>query len=123
MIKKHTDAKIYRHACGSCYDTIEDFIEVGIDVYHPVQPGAKNMEPERIKKEFGNDITLCTGIDIQRTLPFCTPREVKDEVKRMIDVYAPGGGFIIAPTHNIEPDTPTENIIAAFEAAQEYGVY
>ena len=122
-IRKYTDAKIYRHACGSCYDVMKDFIELGIDVYHPVQPGADNMEPWKLKKEFGKDITFCTGIDIQRSLPFLTPNEVKEEVKKMIEVYAPGGGLIIAATHNIEPDTSPENIIAAFEAAQEYGSY
>ena len=122
-IKKHTDAKIFRHCCGSAYDAIQDFIEIGTDIYHPAQPGAKNMEPWRLKKEFGKDITFCTGIDIQRTLPFETPKGVEEAVKQMIEVYAPGGGFIIAPTHNIEPDTAPENIVAAFDAAKKYGRY
>lgn len=122
-IRNYTDAKIFRHCCGSSYDVIKDFIELGIDIYHPAQPGAKNMEPWRLKKEFGKDITFCTGIDIQRTLPFETPDGVKKAVKKMIQIYAPGGGFIVSPTHNIEPDTPPENIVAAYEAANEYAKY
>ncbi len=115
--------KIWRHTCGSCWEVIPDFIDIGIDVLHPVQPGASNMEPTRLKSEFGRDVTFATGIDIQRTLPFCSAREVAEEVKEMIRIYGPGGGFIIAPTHNIEPDTPPENIIAAFAAAIEHGRY
>ncbi len=123
-IKKYAPhVKIYRHACGSCYHVMKDFIELGIDVVHPVQPQARYNEPWRLKKEFGMDITLCGGIDIQTWLPTGTPEQVKEEVKKVMEVYAPGGGFIIAPTHNIEPDTPPENIIAAFDAALEYGKY
>jgi uroporphyrinogen decarboxylase len=123
-IKKYApNVKIYRHACGSCYHVMKDFIELGIDVVHPVQPQARYNEPWRLKKEFGKDITLCGGIDIQTWLPKATPQQVKEEVKKVIEVYAPEGGFIIAPTHNIEPDTPPENIIAAFDAALEYGDY
>jgi uroporphyrinogen decarboxylase len=123
-IKKYApNARIYRHACGSCYHVMKDFIELGIDVVHPVQPQARYNEPWRLKNEFGKDITLCGGIDIQTWLPKATPQQVKEEVKKVIEVYAPGGGFIIAPTHNIEPDTPPENIIAAFDAALEFGDY
>ncbi len=123
-IKKYAPhVKIYRHACGSCYHVMKDFIELGIDVVHPVQPQARYNEPWRLKKEFGRDITLCGGIDIQTWLPRANPKQVKEEVKKVIEVYAPGGGFIIAPTHNIEPDTPPENIITAFDAAFEYGDY
>jgi uroporphyrinogen decarboxylase len=102
---------------------MKDFIELGIDVVHPVQPQARYNEPWRIKSEFGKDITLCGGIDIQTWLPKGAPAQIREEVKKVIEVYAPGGGFIIAPTHNIEPDTPPENIVAAFEAAVEHGSY
>jgi uroporphyrinogen decarboxylase len=122
-IKKYTDAKILIHCDGAVHDIIKDFIELGIDAFHPAQPGGKNMEPWRLKKEFGKDITFVTGIDIQTMLPFETPEGVKKAVKEMIEVLAPGGGFIISPTHNIEPDTPPENIVAAYEAAKEYGNY
>jgi uroporphyrinogen decarboxylase len=115
--------KIWRHSCGSCYEVIRDFIDIGIDVLHPAQPTAKNMQPWKLKSEFGRDITFATGIDVQRTLPFSSKDEIDAEVRRMIQIYAPGGGFIIAPTHNIEPDTPPENIVAAFDAAIKYGTY
>jgi uroporphyrinogen decarboxylase len=122
-IRKYTDAKIYRHSCGSVYDIIPDFIDLGIDILNPVQPLAKNMEPWRLKKEFGKYLTFCGGIDIQELLPHGTPEEVKEGVKNTIKTYAPGGGYILGPSHNIEPDTPVENIVAMYDAAQEYGKY
>lgn len=122
-IRKHTDAKICRHSCGSVYEIIPDFIEMGIDILNPVQPLAKNMEPRRLKREFGKDLTFFGGIDIQRLLPRGTPEEVRKGVKKVIEIYAPGGGYVLGPSHNIEPDTPPENIIAMYEAAQEYGKY
>ncbi len=122
-IRKYTDAKIYRHSCGSVYEIIPDFIEMGIDILNPVQPLAKNMEPWRLKKEFGKYLTFCGGIDIQRLLPRGTPEEVKEGVRNTIRIYAPGGGYILGPSHNIEPDTSPENIVAMYEAVQEYGRY
>lgn len=115
--------KIWRHSCGSCYEVLRDFVEIGIDIVHPVQPRARHMEPWRLKKEFGRDITFATGIDIQHTLPRLTPGEVGEEVRSMIQTYGPGGGFILCATHNLEPDCPPENIVAAFDAAQRYGGY
>jgi len=122
-IKKYTNAKILRHSCGSIYEVIPDYIEIGVDILNPVQPLAKNMEPWRLKKEFGKYLTFCGGIDIQRLLPYGTVEEVKQGVKEVIKAYAPGGGYILAPSHNIEPDTPPENIVAMYEAAKEYGKY
>ena len=122
-IKKYTGATIYRHSCGSVYDIIPDLIEIGVEVLNPVQPLAKNMEPWRLKKEFGKDLTFCGGIDIQRLLPCGSPAQVREAVKKTIDTYGPGGGYILGPSHNIEPDTPPENIVAMYEAAQEYGNY
>lgn len=122
-IRKHTDAKMYRHSCGSVYEVIPDFIEIGVDILNPLQPLAKNMEPWRLKKEFGKDLTFLGGIDTQRLLPYGTPEEVREGVKKTIAVYAPGGGYILGPSHNIEPDTSPENITAMYEAGQEYGKY
>jgi len=122
-IKKYTDAKIYRHSCGSVYEIIPDFIEMGVDILNPVQPLAKNMEPWRLKREFGRDLTFCGGIDIQRLLSQGTTEEVKKGVREIIEIYAPQGGYILGPSHNIEPDTPPENIVAMYEAAQEFGTY
>jgi uroporphyrinogen decarboxylase len=81
------------------------------------------MDTAELKKMFGEDITFWGSIDTQQIMPFGTPRDVRDEVKRRIDALAPGGGFVLAAVHNIRPDVPPENIIAMLEAAREYGVY
>lgn len=121
-IRKYTDAKLYRHSCGSVYDFIPHLIDIGVEILNPVQPLAKNMEPWRLKKEFGKDLTFFGGIDTQQLL-YKNEQEVRDGVRDVIRTYAPGGGFIFASSHNIEPDTPTENIPAMFETALEYGKY
>jgi len=122
-IKKYTKAKILMHSCGSIYEIIPDLIEIGVDILNPVQPRAKRMEPWRLKKEFGRDISFWGGIDIQELLPHGTVEEVKKGVREVIEVYAPGGGYVLGPSHNIEPDTPPKNIVAMYEAALEYGKY
>jgi len=122
-IKKYTEAKILLHCCGSIYPLINDIIEVGFDVLNPIQPLAYQMEPERLKRDFGDRISFLGGIDIQRLLPFGTPEEVREGVRRVIGILAPGGGYILAPSHNIEPETPPENIVAMYEAAKEFGSY
>ena len=124
-IRKHLrpEAKIIIHSCGSVYEAIPDLIEIGVDVLNPVQPMAKNMEPWRLKKEFGNDISFLGGFDIQQLLPRGTIDQVREGARKLIQEYAHGGGFIFATSHNIEPDTPPENIVAAFDAAYEYGKY
>ncbi len=94
-----------------------------MDILNPVQPLARNMEPWRLKEEFGKDLCFLGGIDIQELLPHGTSKEVKEGVRKTIETYAPGGGYILGPSHNIEPDTPPENIVAMYEAAQEYGKY
>jgi uroporphyrinogen decarboxylase len=121
-IKKYTNAKIYRHSCGSIYEFIPDFIEIGVDIINPVQPLAKNMEPWRLKKEFGKDITFFGGIDTQKLL-YKPVDDVERGVKEVINTYGHGGGYILGTSHNIEPDTPIENIITLFEVALKYGQY
>jgi len=116
-------AKVQYHVCGSVYDLMPDFIDIGFDIQNPIQPLAINMEPARLKKEFGDKICLHGGVDIQKMLSFSTPDEVKKSVKETIKTLAPGGGWILAASHNIEPETPPENIVALFEAAQEYRDY
>lgn len=108
------------HTCGSVYDVIPDIIESGYDCLNPVQITAAKMEPDRLKKEFGKDITFWGGgINTQGTLPRGTVQEVKDETKRNIDSFAPGGGFIFSPIHNIQDDVPIENFMAMWETFQE----
>ncbi len=119
QIREHTRAKILYHTCGSVYAYINDFIEIGIDALNPVQVSAKNMEPARLKREFGDRITFWGGIDTQRLLPLGSPEEVAAEVRRMFEIMGAGGGWVLAAVHNIQPDVPPENILAMFEAGRE----
>ncbi len=115
---------IFFHTCGSVYEIIPDLIEIGVDILNPVQVSAAYMDTRRLKKEFGKDIVFWGGgVDTQDVLPHGTPEKVKEEVKRRIDDLAPGGGFVFATVHNIQADVPPENIMAMWEALQEYGVY
>jgi uroporphyrinogen decarboxylase len=122
-IKGKTDAKIYYHGCGAVFDLIPDLIDLGFDILNPVQVSARGMDTKRLKEEYGQDITFWGGIDTQHVLPFGTPEEVRDEVKRRIDDLAPDGGFFLAAVHNIQALVPPENIVAMFETALEYGKY
>ncbi len=123
-IKKKAPVYIFFHSCGAIYDFIPDLIEVGVDILNPVQVSAVGMNTRRLKKDFGNTISFWGGgVDTQRILPLGTPQQVKDEVKRRIDDLAPGGGFIFNTVHNIQADVPPQNIIAMWEALQEYGGY
>jgi uroporphyrinogen decarboxylase len=115
--KVKPDIKIAWHSCGSILPIIPDFIEVGLDILNPIQPMAQGMDPAFLKKTYGKDLVFFGGIDVQQLLPFGTPQMIKDEVRRRIDILGKGGGYIVAPAHNIQPDTPVENIMAFFEAA------
>ncbi|MHB8773033.1 MAG: uroporphyrinogen decarboxylase family protein [Syntrophales bacterium] len=121
FIKARTRAKLFYHCCGAASFFLEDLLEAGIDILNPVQVSAANMQPEYLKKDYGSRVTFWGGVDTQRLLPFGTPQEVADGVKRLIDVMAPGGGFILAPVHNIRPEVPPENLIALFDTVWEYG--
>jgi uroporphyrinogen decarboxylase len=123
-IKKKTDAKLFYHACGATRDLIPDLIELGFDILNPVQVSARGMDTKTLKTEFGRDIVFWGGgVDTQHVLPFGKPQEVAEEVKRRIDDLAPGGGFVFAAVHNIQALVPPENIVAAFDAARQYGHY
>jgi len=124
FVKSRCDAYILFHTDGAIAQLIPDFIEMGIDALNPVQVSAAGMEPKKLKKEFGQDITFWgAGCDSQAVLPFGTPNEVADEVKGRINDLTPGGGFVFAPIHNIQAGVPSENIAAMFETARKYGVY
>ena len=123
-IKAKTDAKIYYHSCGAVFDLIPDLIELGFDILNPVQVSAQGMDTKRLKQEYGRDITFWGGgVDTQVVLPFGTPQQVADEVRRRIDDLAPGGGFVFAAVHNIQAFVPPENIVAAFDTVLEHGQY
>lgn len=121
MVKSKTDAKFFYHCCGAAGEFIPDFIEIGVDILNPVQVSAVGMDTARLKKEFGNDISFWGGgCDSQHVLPFGTPDEVREEVKRRINDLAEGGGFIFNAIHNIQDEVPPENIMAMFETFEEF---
>jgi uroporphyrinogen decarboxylase len=123
-IRENTKAKIYLHSCGSVYRLIGDFIELGVDLLNPVQVSAGEMgDTARLKREFGDQISFCGGIDTQRVLPFGTPDEVRAEVRRRIRDLAPGGGYVAAAVHCIQPDVPLENVFAMCEEVAAAGAY
>lgn len=110
--------KIIYHSCGSIYDIISDLIDVGVDVIHPIQPLAKNMEPQRLKKNFGDRVSFCGGVDAQELLINGSPEEVKEKVRELKNIFPTG--LIISPSHEaILPDVDPENIEALFEAIKE----
>jgi uroporphyrinogen decarboxylase len=124
FIKERTDAKLLIHSCGSIYEIIPDLIEIGIDVINPVQVSAKNMDSLKLKKEFGGKLGFWGGgCDNQHILPCETPKKVEKEVKKRISDFAPGGGFIFAPIHNIQYDVPPENICKLFNTVLKVGKY
>lgn len=122
FVKARSDAYLLLHTDGAVAPLIPDFIDMGVDALNPVQVSAAGMETKVLKRAFGDDIVFWgAGCDSQRVLPFGTPQEVRDEVRRRIEDLAPGGGFVFAPVHNIQAEVPTENVVAMFEAAREYG--
>jgi len=124
FVHDKSDCKVFFHSCGSIYEFIPDLIDAGLDILNPVQTTAANMEPERLKKEFGKYITFWGGgCDTQYILSTATPEKVKEDVKKRIDILAKDGGFVFNQIHNVLANVPPENVIAMFEAAYEYGRY
>jgi len=115
--------RIMLHSCGSIRPFIPDLIEAGIQVLDPVQPHAANMDSAALKRDFGDHLTFHGGVDIQHVLPFGSEQEVEAEVRRRIQAFAPGGGYILAPAHNVQADVPPANLVAMCRAAHEYGQY
>ena len=113
--------KIAYHSDGNIYPIIPELIEIGIDVLNPVQPRA--MDPAFLKERYGNKLSFWGTIDEQHTLPFGTTEEVEKETRERLKVMAPGGGFIISPTHHVQLDTPLENFLTFLETVKKYGYY
>ena len=118
--KKLPHVHILLHSCGSIYDLIPDLIEAGVDALNPVQINAERMNPSILKREFGKDVTFWGGgVSTQTTLSFGSIDEIEDEVRRMMDIFADGGGFVFSPVHNIQADISPEKIIKVFETAKK----
>jgi uroporphyrinogen-III decarboxylase len=120
-VHAHTPWKTFKHSCGSVEKFIPSFIEAGFDVLNPVQCSAANMEPEMLKARYGDQIVFWGGgVDTQKTLPFGTPAQVREQVLRRCEIFAPGGGFVFNAIHNVQAGTPVENIVAMIDAVHEF---
>jgi hypothetical protein len=112
--------KTFIHSCGSVYALIPEFIGAGFDILNPVQCSAAEMEPRRLKREFGKNIVFWGGgVDTQKTIAFGKPDEVYREVRERIDVFNEGGGFVFNSIHNVQATTPVPNMLAMFKAIKE----
>jgi uroporphyrinogen decarboxylase len=112
---------VLHHDDGNCRRIIPDMIDAGIDILNPIQWRVPGMERERLKADFGDRIVFHGGMDNQRTLPFGSVADVRREVEDNLKLLGRGGGYILAPCHNIQPITPVENILAMYEAGYELG--
>ena len=119
-IHENTSWKTFKHSCGAIYPLMDCLIEAGFDIINPVQIAATDMEPQRLKDEFGSRISFWGGgIDTQHTLPFGTPAQVREEVLRLCDIFGRDGGFVFNTVHNIQANVPVENIVAMVETLKE----
>ena len=124
FIKARTKAKIFFHSDGDVAPLIEDFIEMGVDILNPIQTSAGSMSDlPSLKKRFGSNIVFCGGIDTHRVLPFGTTEEVRQEVRRVMQILGPGGGCMIGAVHTVMNDVPPENVLAMVDAVEEFGHY
>lgn len=115
---------VFLHSCGSIEPLIPHIIDAGVQILNPVQTSAAGMEPEKLKKKYGDALTFWGGgCETQSTLPNGTPDEVAEQVKRRIEIFAPGGGFVFNQVHNVQANIPPLNVVAMFDAAYEYGKY
>ena len=123
-IHRNTSWKVFMHNDGAIADFLPMLIEMGVDCLNPVQTTAKGMDPAKLKREFGDRLVFWgAACDCQATLPFGTPQQVAREVEQNLGLLAPGGGYVLAAVHNIQPGVPPENVVALFDTARQSGVY
>lgn len=123
-IRSRTEAKIWYHTCGSCAGYIPDLLDNGIHALNPVQISAAAMEPADLKARFGDRLVFWGGsIDAQHVLPYASPETVREHVRRHLEIWKPGGGYVFNSVHNIQAGVPAENILALYDAAYDYGFY
>ncbi len=124
FIRERTHAKVFFHTDGDVFPLIDDFVEMGVDILNPIQTSAGKMSNlEELKARWGDRLTFCGGIDTHRILPTGTPDEVRAEVRRVIQILAPGGGYMVSSVHTVMDDVPAENILAMVDAVEEFGTY
>jgi uroporphyrinogen decarboxylase len=123
IAEKNPNARLMLHSCGNIRPLIPAWIEMGLDILDPIQPRAKGMEPAALKRDFGDQLSFHGGIDIQNILPFGSEQDVINEVRRYLRALAPGGGYIVAPAHNVQSDVPPQNLVAMRDAIAEFGSY
>lgn len=120
-IHQNTSWKTFKHCCGAIESFMPKFIEAGFDIINPVQISAKGMDPVNLKKKYGKDLVFWGGgIDTQKTLPYGTPLEVRDEVLSLCEIFIKDGGFIFNTVHNIQANVPVENVVAMINAIGEF---
>ncbi|MGO9961803.1 MAG: uroporphyrinogen decarboxylase family protein [Acidimicrobiales bacterium] len=123
-IHTHTTWKTFIHSCGSIWRLLDDIVDAGFDVLNPVQTSAAGMDPQGLKDRYGDRITFWGGgIDTQRVLPFGSPEDVRAMVKERMQIFGPGGGFVFNTIHNVQARVPVANLVALYEAANEYRSY
>lgn len=119
--KKLTDAFFLHHSCGNVHRIIPDLIDSGVEILNPIQPVGDGMEPELLKKNFGDDIVFHGGLDTQTVLPLGNKESVECSVEEIVSVMNTKGGYIFAAAHNIQEDVPPENVVHMFKAARKAG--
>lgn len=123
-IKSLTKANIWYHTCGSVSQYIPDLLDNGIDILNPVQTSAEGMDPTELKARYGDKLTFWGGaIDTQHVLPFASPAEIREHVRRNLEIFKPHAGYVFNSVHNIQAGVPPENIVALFDTALEFGFY
>jgi uroporphyrinogen decarboxylase len=123
LIKERSSAHVFLHTCGSIIKLLPDLIEAGVEILNPVQVSAKGMETRRLKVEFGDRLTFWGAIDTQHVLPHGSVDEVAQEVKQRISDLGSGGGYVVAPVHNVQGDVPAENVATMYQSARQFGRY
>jgi uroporphyrinogen decarboxylase len=118
-IRSRTRARILYHSCGAIMPLIDDLIEIGVDVLNPIQPLPGLMDPEDLRRRYGDRLVFHGGLDVQSLLLTGTPAQVRAHVRRYLDVLGPER-FIVAPANSVQPGTPPENLVAAYDAARDY---
>lgn len=124
FIKERYELPVLLHSCGAVRPLIPDFIEIGVDALNPVQVSAAGMDRQALKREFGKNICFWGGgIDTQDVLPLGSQAEIEQDVKRALETFKPGGGYVFSQVHNITPEVPAENVLLMYEAFRKYADY